>query len=267
MNNNNKENLKKKIEFFKNQIQTTNYLPEEIRINRYLALCGVGSRREVEDFILSGRVYVNGIPIKDLAYKVKKTDLVLLDNQRVFPNKNHIYLAINKPKGYIVSKKKFKKSEKIVYELIPENYRKKYNLGYAGRLDKESRGLVILSSDGFFIHHLTHPKYKVLKKYYVQLDDKLTLYDFNLLTGKGVIDNKERLRVLSISTKDIEKNIYELTLMEGKKRHIRRMFNVLFYEVLDLYRVAIGKFNLEQYPIPEGEYIEFDPSLIWKDPQ
>lgn len=267
MNNNSKESLKKKIELFKNQIHYTDLLSEEIRINRYLALCGVGSRREVENFILSGRVSVNGIPIKDLSYKVKKTDLVLLDGQRLFPNKNHIYLAVNKPKGYIVSKKKFKRSEKIIYELIPESYKKKYNLGYAGRLDKDSRGLVILSSDGFFINHLTHPKYKVLKKYYVQLDDKLNLYDFNLLTGKGVIDNKERLRVLSINEKDVEKNIYELTLMEGKKRHIRRMFSVLLYEVLDLYRVAIGKFSLEYYPIPEGEYIEFDPSLIWKDPQ
>lgn len=258
-----KDNIKKKIELFDESSRKV-FLPDEIRINKYLSLCGVGSRREVEEYILQGKVSINGVPINDLSYKVKKTDLVILDGKRIRPIANHIYIAVNKPKGYLVSKKKFNKKEKLIYDILPENIKKQYHLGYAGRLDKNSRGLVILSSDGIFLYHVTHPKYKVLKKYYVQLDESLTFYDFNLLTGKGVLDGKERLRAISIQTRDVEQHIYEIVLMEGKKRHIRRMFNALLYEVIDLYRFAIGNFSLEDFPIPQGEYKEFDPSLIWK---
>ncbi|MCM8820057.1 MAG: pseudouridine synthase [Candidatus Omnitrophica bacterium] len=261
---NSKDDIKKKLQLFQNQNYHA-YPLGEVRINKYLSLCGIGSRREVEEYILQGKVLINGVPIKDLSYKVKKTDLVILDGKRIRPIANHIYIAVNKPKEYLVSKKRFNSKEKLVYDLIPENIKKQYHLGYAGRLDKNSRGLVILSSDGIFLYHLTQPKYKVLKKYYVQLDDSLTLYDFNLLTGKGVIENGERLRAISIQTKDAKNNIYEVVLMEGKKRHIRRMFNALLYEVIDLYRYAIGNFSLEEFIIPEGEYKEFDPSLVWKD--
>ncbi|MFN3604478.1 MAG: pseudouridine synthase [Leptonema sp. (in: bacteria)] len=261
---NQRDNIKKKIDLFKTQYEAFS-LPDEIRINRYIALCGIGSRREVENYILQGKVSINGIPIRDLSYKVKKTDLVLLEGKRIVPVTNHIYIALNKPKGYIVSRKRFNQKEKIIYDLVPEELQKKYNLGYAGRLDKMSRGLVILSSDGIFLYQLSHPKYKVLKRYYVQLDESLTLYDFNLLSGRGVLDRGERLKAISINTKNAEKHIYEVVLMEGKKRHIRRMFESLLYEILDLYRFAIGQFSLEKYPIPEGEYKEFEPSLIWKE--
>ncbi len=255
------DKIKKKIKNLTYQ-HPFSFDKESIRINRYLALCGIGSRREVEKYILEGRVSVNQNIIKDLSYKVKPDDLVLFDNERVTFEKNHIYIALNKPGGYVVTKKKFP-GEKNIYELIPESIENKYNLGYAGRLDKHSRGLIILSSDGYFIQHILHPRYKVLKKYYVQLDDKLHIHDFRMLTGKGVSVGKENLKVLSISTKDINKNIYEIVLTEGKKRHIRKIFKHLLYEVLDLYRFAIGKFSLEEIPIPEGKYIEFSPSLIW----
>ncbi len=257
--------IQKKLELIKKNKKNPLLLNQnEIRINRYLALCGIGSRREVEEHILNGKVSVNGVIIKDLSYKVKKDDLVIYNGKRITPQKRHIYLAINKPAGYVVSKKIFK-NEKSIYHLIPSQLLKKYNLGYAGRLDKDSRGLVILTSDGLFINHITHPKYKVLKKYYVQLDSPLLGYDLNLLTGRGVIDEEEKLRALSISVKDASKNIYEVTLSEGKNRHIRRMFRALFYDVMDLYRVAIGKLDLEQLNIKEGEYKEFDPSTVWKD--
>ncbi|GIX41896.1 MAG: pseudouridine synthase [Leptospiraceae bacterium] len=260
------KNLKKKFDLFKDTNQKEHYIfnQNQIRINRYLALCGVGSRREVEKFILEGKVLVNGIPVKDLTYKVKKDDLVIFNGKRITPIKKHIYIALNKPVGYVVSKKQFR-NERSIYSLIPKELRRKYNLGYAGRLDKMSRGLVILSSDGLFLHHLTHPKYKVLKKYYVQLDSPLTGYDLNLLTGRGILDDGERLKALSITVKDATKNIYQVVLGEGKKRHIRRMFQALLYDVIDLYRVAIGKLDLEKFPIPEGSFLEFDPSLIWED--
>ncbi len=261
----NDRNIKKKLDLLKedNSVKPIWY-HNNIRINRYLALCGVGSRREVEKYILEGEVIVNGIPIKDLSYKVKKDDLVIFRGKRITPIKKHIYLALHKPIGYVVSKKTFKK-EVSIYSLIPKEIELKYNLGYAGRLDKMSRGLVILSSDGLFLNQLTHPKYKVLKKYYVQLDSPLTPYDINLLTGKGIIDNNERLNALSITVKDPAKNIYLVILGEGKKRHIRRMFNTLLYDVIDLFRVGIGKLDLEKIPIPEGQFIEFDPSLIWEE--
>ncbi len=257
--------IKKKLELI-NQDKKNSILIQqnEIRINRYLALCGIGSRREVEQHILNGKVSVNGVVIKDLSYKVKKDDLVLYDGKRITPHKQHIYIALNKPKGFVVSKKTFK-NEKSIYHLIPPQITKKYHLGYAGRLDIDSRGLVILTSDGLFIHHITHPKYKVLKRYLVQLDSPLLGYDLNLLTGRGVIDENEKLKALSISVKDPSKNIYEVILTEGKKRHIRRMFKALLYDVLDLYRVAIGKLDLEKLKINEGDYKEFDPSLVWED--
>lgn len=257
------KDIKKKLEHICKTPQISLH-QNEIRINRYLALCGIGSRREVEQYILNGKVSVNGVIVKDLSYKIKKEDLVIYDGKRITPQKYHIYLAVNKPKGYVVSKKT-NKNEKSIYSLIPSSITKTYNLGYAGRLDKDSRGLVILTSDGLYIQHITHPKYKVLKKYYVQLDTPLAENDFNLLVGKGVINKKEKLKALSISVKDASKKIYEVILNEGKKRHIRRMFGALLYEVLDLYRVAIGKLDLETLKIQEGEYKEFDPSLVWGD--
>jgi 23S rRNA pseudouridine2605 synthase len=260
------KNLKKKFHFFKEKEKTDRLLlnQTQIRINRYLALCGIGSRREVEKYILEGKVFVNGVPITDLTYRIKKDDLILFNGKRITPVKKHIYLALNKPIGYTVSKKQFK-NEQSIFSLLPKELIQKYNLGYAGRLDKMSRGLVILTSDGLFIHHLTHPKYKVLKKYYVQLDTSLTSYDLNLLTGRGIEDEGERLKALSITVKDATRNIYQVVLGEGKKRHIRRMFKALLYDVIDLYRVAIGKLDLEKFPIPEGNFVEFDPSLIWDD--
>ena len=260
------KNIKKRFEIFQNKTQKDQSLLNyhNIRINRYLALCGVGSRREVEKFILEGKVLINGVPVKDLTYKVKKDDLVVFQGKRITPIKKHIYIALNKPVGYVVTHKHFK-NERSIYDLIPTSLKQKYNLGYAGRLDKMSRGLVILSSDGIFLHHLTHPKYKVLKKYYVQLDTPILSYDLNLLTGRGVEDGGELLKAITIVVKDAEKNIYEVVLGEGKKRHIRRMFSALLYDVIDLYRVAIGKLDLEKIPLKEGSFIEFDPSLIWED--
>lgn len=154
-------------------------------------------------------------------------------------------LAFNKPKGYTRSKSD--PHNPTFYELLPPEFRQEYY--YIGRLDKESRGLMLLTSDPHMVHALEHPSKEILKTYLVKLDRP---FDWQLKTRilKGIEEGGELLR-----TKKLEKSDFwrlKITLNEGKKRHIRRIFKALGYEVLDLQRISIGNYIL--WKLAEGEY-------------
>ncbi len=231
---------------------------EPVRINRYLARAGFGSRRQVEDFITSGRVKVNGKTVS-LDTKVGPGDLVTLDEKRVRFTEGHIYQAFNKPPGYAVSNRSFPGNPSI-YEILPQDFQ---GLKYAGRLDRDSRGLVILSNDGEFLNQVMHPARRVTKRYLVTLDE---LPEMEELTGsfyKGVVDEGELLRAVRVGILDREKKIVEVVLSEGRKRQIRRMFSALEVEVLDLYRVSVGFLSLENHPVEEGKTFAFEPEELF----
>lgn len=237
--------------------------PEEVknfRINRYLAKCGYGSRREVEDIVREGRVKVNGKVVTDFSVRVFTSDVVEMDGKEIRPIEHFRYIVLNKPAGYTVTSRAFP-NEKYIYELLPEDL---HSLRYAGRLDRDSRGLLILTDDGDFLQKITHPGYRTTKRYLVTVDqipeDPYWQTDFY----SGIPDGDDLLRVLRVSIVDQNKRLIEIVLGQGKNRHIRRMFEAKGSHVTDLQRVAIGKLEISELNVPEGSYTEIEPFWLEK---
>ena len=237
---------------------------ENYRINRYLARAGYGSRRGTERLILEGRVQINGAVSRELDARVGPGDLVLLDGRLVSLPGVSRYYAMNKPAGYVVSAREFPGSSTI-YSLLPEDMR---GLKYAGRLDRESRGLILLSDDGNFIQAATHPSRRLLKVYHVTLDQlpEETERDMQRSFYRGIEDRGEALRAVRLNVLSREERRVEVVLGQGKNRQIRRMFAAVGARVTDLQRVALGHLDLRKTPIPEGKFISVQPEEIFYGP-
>jgi pseudouridine synthase len=208
-----------------------------MRLNKYLAENTVLSRRKADTAIKNGRVKINQ-EIATLGATVKEEDIVLLDglSVEVNPGKS-VTLLLNKPVGYVCSRNG--QGSRTVYDLLPEKY---HSLNIAGRLDKDSSGLVVLTSDGALLNELTHPSYTKEKVYIVTVDKTITPMDRNsLLSGINIGDErKSSFKLL----KNISTTTYEVVLEEGRNRQIRRSFEALGYEVTGLHREKMGQFKL-----------------------
>ena len=221
-----------------------------MRINKYLAACGVASRRKADTLIRSGQVQVNGqlIDKQGLDIDVLK-DVVLVNGKRCILNSKHVYIFLNKPVGYVCTHASFR-GEKSIFQLLPEDYQK---LKIAGRLDKDSEGLLILSNDGDFIYQLTHPKYRHEKEYEIELDRILSKDNVSRLMRGIKLDEGiakfDRLHKVSGSK-------YILVIHQGWKRQIKRMFAAVDMKVRYLKRVRENKLNLSNLDI--GKYREVD---------
>jgi len=212
-----------------------------VRLQKFLAEAGVASRRASEQIILEGRVSVNGRLATELGSKVDPAhDKVLFDGRLLKP-KRKLYLALNKPPGYICTRRD-PESRRIISELLPAEWS---NLVSVGRLDCASEGLIFLTNDGDFCLKLTHPRYGVRKKYRVTIEGRVD-QAFTELLVKGVVHEGERLkaeraRVLATSNST---TLLEIELAEGKYRELRRMFEVLGRIVVKLQRTQIGPIKL-----------------------
>ena len=220
-----------------------------MRLNRYLALCGLGSRRAVESLIVGDRVKING-EIAGLSTDVKDDDRIEVDGEHVHPEEKHEYLMLNKPPGYLCSRGD-PQGRPTVYDLLPLEFRR---LHYVGRLDMYSRGLLFLTSDGEWTALLTHPRHEVLRVYSVMTREPLMREDVEeILNGvevePGVIFKCEAVEP------DGERNLF--SLREGKKREIRRMLQALGHHVDDLQRIAFGGIQLGN--LPEGKFRPLSP--------
>jgi len=222
-----------------------------MRINRYLARCGLGARRTVEAYILEGKVAVNGIIVTDLSKKIHpEKDEVTFEGQVVKLLEKDLILAFNKPAGFLCSHQDIH-HEKTVFNLLPIQYRR---LNMAGRLDLNSRGLMIFTTDGNFIQTLSHPTGGIEKTYLLKVE--------NLPSEKELVENflhgieysGELLRAKSVRVLNRDEGKVEVVLKEGKKRQLHRMFQALNSKVLDLQRVKIGNLSLEDLGLQEGEY-------------
>lgn len=193
------------------------------------------SRRAADKAIRSGRVKINSIPAK-LGDTAADGDLVILDGQELKPASTTITIMLNKPVGYVCSRRG--QGSKTVYDLLPETYHK---LKPIGRLDKDSSGLLLLTNDGELANELTHPKYQKEKVYRVKLNKTLLPEDKNkLLTGVELVDGVSKF----IKLADCSNRTYEVVMAEGRKRQIRRTFIALGYEVIELHRTGFGKYVL-----------------------
>lgn len=209
---------------------------EEIRLVKVILESGFASRRKCEKAILSGRVRVNNEIILEPAYKVKEKDTVSLD-RKIIERQNKRYMALYKPLG-VVSTTKYLPGRRIITEFFKGI---KERLFYAGRLDSESRGIMIITNDGEFANIITHPSYEILKVYDVTINGKIDseklLEASKGITIKNINYSPFKFKILSKGR--IQSKI-RLTINEGKNREIRKIFEHLDYKVIDLERISVG---------------------------
>ncbi len=212
-----------------------------VRLQKFLADAGVASRRTGEQYILEGRVKVNGQVVRLLGSKVDPVhDQVLVDNKSV-QAKKLVYVALNKPVGCVCSRKD-ELDRPTIYELLPREWE---TVQSVGRLDYNSEGLIFLTNDGQFALRLTHPRYGISKKYLVTVEGEVTPAMMQLFK-QGIFHEGERLRALSakIISGTRAKSVVELELGEGKNREVRRLFESQAVTVRKLQRTQIGKIRL-----------------------
>ena len=212
-----------------------------VRLQKFLADAGVASRRAGEQFILEGRVAVNGTVVRLLGTKVDANrDSVTVDG-KLARAKNLIYVALNKPVGCVCSRKD-EFDRPTIYQLLPREWE---TVQSVGRLDYNSEGLIFLTNDGQFALRLTHPRYGVRKRYLVSVEGEVTsamLESFK----HGIFHEGEKLKALSarIVSGTRSKSVVELELGEGKNREVRRLFESQAITVKKLQRTQIGKIRL-----------------------
>ncbi len=235
------------------------FAEKKIRLNKFLASCGIGSRRSVETLIEEGGVSVGGEKVFFPGTLVLPSDDVRLRGKKVSPQE-FLYVVFNKPEGYVCSMSD--PHNATIYEILPVSFRFEARLFSIGRLDKNSQGLLLLTNDGNFSQSVLHPSRGVGKTYEVLLRFPLEEKDF-LSWMEGVpLDGKKRIpRLLERLSKKPEGCWLRLTLEEGLKREIRLMARYYRNEVVFLKRVAFGKLRLEN--LPPGKYQTFSKEQLW----
>lgn len=216
----------------------------EIRLNRFVAQSGLCSRREADDFITAGLVSVNGVIVTELGTKVKPTDEVRFNDERIQGEKN-VYLVLNKPKGYVTTLED-DHAEKTVMELVKGACTER--IYPVGRLDKNSLGLLLFTNDGDVTRNLTHPSLRKKKIYEVSLDKPLTRADFDQLAEGVTLEDGEAFFDEISWLKDDKKSV-GVEIHSGRNRIVRRMFEHLGYKVTKLDRVyyaGLTKKNLKR---------------------
>ena len=209
---------------------------ENVRLVKVILESGFASRRNCEKAIMSGRVIVNNQVILDPAYRVKESDSVSID-RNIIERQTKRYMALYKPLG-VVSTTKYLPGRRIITEFFKGI---KERLFYAGRLDSESRGIMIITNDGEFANIITHPSYEILKVYDVtvngKIDSEALLKASAGITIKNVTYSPFKFKILS---KGRVQSKIRLTINEGKNREIRKIFDYLGYKVIDLERISVG---------------------------
>jgi len=212
------------------------------RINKYLVLCGFGSRRKVESLITDGRVRVNRETITDLALTIDpETDHVTVDHRPAKPVENYIYIMLNKPRGFITAVEDVE-GRTVVFDLIPARFRQP-GLAPVGRLDRDTEGLLLLTNDGELAYRLTHPKFEVPKEYLVELDRPLQDED-RARVEKGVFLYGKKTNPAVVTPLGKYGKSVKMVIKEGKKRQVRLTFQNLGYRVKKLKRTAFGPVRL-----------------------
>lgn len=206
-----------------------------MRINKYIASCGVCSRRKAEEFITQKLVKVNGAIVTDLATNIdEKHDKVTINDVELVLPGEKVYYMLNKPRGYVTSLSD-DRNRKSVADLISDLDKRVFPVG---RLDYDTEGLLLLTNDGDLAYVLTHPKFEIAKTYIVKVEGEMKESEMAVLRA-GVVVDGERFGKCKVVLTNYEDKIsrLEVTLQEGKNREIRRMFGAIGKEVVFLKRV------------------------------
>lgn len=221
----------------------------EERLQKFMAKCGVASRRKCEQFILEGKVKVNGKVVNELGVKViENKDKVEFNNKIIVPEEKKVYFALNKPVGYITSLKD-EKGRKTILDIVKVNER----IFPIGRLDYDSSGLLILTNDGDIYNKIIHPRVSIDKKYIATVKGKFTKEEM-IKFSNGVDIGGYITSYASIKEISAKNNIstVEIIIHEGKNRQIRKMCSTFGHDVINLKRVSIGEISLGY--LKTGEY-------------
>lgn len=219
-----------------------------MRINKFIAQAGYTSRRKADDLIRAEKVKVNGKILKEMGYNVKDDDIISIDG-KILQLEEYFYYKLNKPVGYITSNYD-PHNEKDLNNLIDIDER----FFAAGRLDKDSHGLLIITNDGDFTNALIHPSSGISKEYIVKVDKILN--DKQIEKFKSGLDIGNGEMTSDAAIRYIKNNTYIVTIRQGYNRQIRRMFAVLGSTVIGLKRTRIGAIHLND--LIAGKYKKFD---------
>jgi 23S rRNA pseudouridine2605 synthase/23S rRNA pseudouridine2604 synthase len=229
-------------------------MPPEVRIQKYIAECGVASRRNAEKLILSGMVKLNGKTVTQLGVKVDPAeDKVVVDGKTLKQKEPKIYIKVNKPRGYVSSCRKFK-DEKTILDVVKNI---PYRLYPIGRLDKDSEGLMILTNDGELANRLMHPRYAHEKEYVVKVMFKITQDKLTQLSKGIMIEGK---KTLPAKVHRLGEKQFRIVLREGRKRQIKMMVEKMRNRVVALQRTRIRNVRLDD--LPAGGFSHLTPSEI-----
>lgn len=225
-----------------------------IRLNKFLAERLGVSRREADELIAAGKVFVDEKPAI-LGARIDKNTKVCY-NKKIIPfETEYLYLAFNKPVGYVCSRRA-QGDTPTLYEILPKEYQK---LKTVGRLDKDSSGLILLTNDGDFAYQMTHPKFHKEKIYEVTLDQPLEPLHQQMISDYGIMldDGPSKFTVATSATGPAERTRFTVILTEGRNRQIRRTFAALGYRVTALHRTQFGKYQLSG--LKPGKYVTIKP--------
>lgn len=238
---------------------TTSDAPREgERLQKYLARCGVASRRASEEFITAGRVSVNGAVCTELGVRVKPgCDRVAVDGVELAPPERCAYYALHKPAGYVTTLDD-PEGRPTVAELFPQDGRRLFTVG---RLDKDTTGLLLVTDDGEFANRLMHPRYHVSKSYVARVSGHPAESDLARLTrGIQLDDGMTRPAEVQRLVNGDEWTDVRIVISEGRKRQVRRMFSHIHHPVMRLHRERFG--SVELGTLAEGQVRALDASEV-----
>jgi len=216
-----------------------------MRLQKYMAECGVASRRKCEEYIAAGRVEVNGVTVTEMGVQVEENDVVLFDGKPIQPEKRQQYIMLNKPQG-VVTTLSDPQGRKTVRDLITDIPERIYPVG---RLDYDTEGLLLLTNDGELMQNITHPSKEVEKLYVVRVRGQLTEQALGRLESGVTLDDGHRTSPAKVTLLPDDpahmgqKNL-TIAVHEGHNRLVRRMFQAVGTQVVYLRRERIGTLSL-----------------------
>ncbi len=226
----------------------------EERLQKYLAQCGVASRRKCEELILQGRIQVNGVTVTELGTKINpEKDKIKFDGKDVKQSQKLVYILLNKPIGYVTTA-----DDQFGRDTVLDLVKVKERIVPVGRLDMYTSGALILTNDGDFVYQVTHPKHEIEKTYTVTIKGIVQNDEVEQLRSGVKIDDyitkPARVKILKTDTeKDISR--LEITIHEGKNRQVRKMCEAIGRKVLALHRSKIGNLGVKDLELGKWRYL------------
>lgn len=228
---------------------------ENVRLQKYMAECGVASRRKCEEIILSGEVYVNGESVQELGTKIdpEKDEVIYKGKKLSVPN-NKVYILLNKPIGYVTTA-----SDQFHRDTVLDLVKVKERVVPVGRLDMYTSGALILTNDGEFVNIITHPSHEIEKTYTVTVIGIVTKEEVQKLEEGVVIDGEyttkpAKVKILRTDT-ETNRSRLEIKIHEGKNRQVRKMCEAINKKVVALHRTKIGNIQVKDLKIGTWRYL------------